>query len=193
MKRISYKYAGLFLILALFAGCMKEPVYPNEPQIEFNSIHSEIVKNSLGNVLPRIFIKLNFKDGDGNLGLNTSDLANAPFNDTVNVVNGVKIIDRTKARNYFVKAFFKKGNQFVPYPNLVSKEGYRFLRLDPDNKKHSLEGELDYYLDVVFPIDIDFPEYESGDSVKFEIYVVDRSLNKSNIIQTAPVAVFDNR
>ena len=170
---------------------MKEPEYPETPQIEFNSIRSETVTNPFGRQIPRINIKLNFKDGDGDLGLSKEDISEYPFNDTLTIVNDDTIVDKTKSNNYFIKAFYKDKNGYVPFANLTFKDGYRFPRLNPDNEKRTLEGELNYYYDIILPISLEFPSYKSGDSLKFEVYVTDRNFNRSNTITTDPVAVYE--
>ena len=180
MKHLFLKYSWLPVLL-LLSSCWKEPNYPAEPSIEFKSISQENIKDTLGNEVVRIYIALNFKDGDGNLGLNEEEILNAPYNDPA---------DAKKQNNFFIKAYFQDKGQFVPYPELVLENGYRFPRLEPTNQIQSLEGELRYFFDInPTLIPFKFPDYKSGDLVKFDIYITDRNFNKSNTIQTEAVPV----
>ena len=70
------KYTTLFLLTVMtLAGCKKPPEYPNEPDITFNSIS---YKNS-GGIFDSITIAVDFKDGDGDLGL-LADETDYPYN-----------------------------------------------------------------------------------------------------------------
>src|SRR5690606_12523 len=157
-------------------ACNEEPVYPPEPQIEFNSIRAEIVTDDNANKVSRSVVGLNFKDGDGNLGLSDDDIAKMPYNDTQ---------DPKKQSNYFIKAYYNNNGEYVLYPELVLQNGYRYPRLNPNNDAQSLEGELRFYFDIQTSlIPLKFPNYRSGDLFRFEIFILDRDFNASNIVTT---------
>lgn len=64
-------------IAIVFGSCFDPPVYPNTPEIEFDDIeYVDAQRDSL-------FLYINFKDGDGDLGLDPSDpkYRSFPFND----------------------------------------------------------------------------------------------------------------
>ncbi len=182
MKQLFLKFSWLPVML-LLVSCWKEPVYPPEPSIEFKSISQQLTKDTSNNDVVRILVALDFKDGDGDLGLNPEEILLPPYNDPS---------DPKKANNYFITPYMKINGQFVPYPELTLSNGYRYPRLEPTNQAQSLEGTLRYTFDI-FPalIPFKFPDYKSGDSVKFDIYITDRKFNKSNTITTEPVPVFE--
>jgi len=182
MKNKILKFSWIPSVFLLFS-CWKEPVYPKEPSIEFNSISQLVTKDTLNNDVARIFINLKFKDGDGNLGLNAEEILNPPYNDAN---------DPKKANNYFIQAYFKDNGQYVPYPELVLANGYRFPRLEPTDNVQTLEGELRFFFDIKQAlIPFKFPSYQSGDSVKFDVYITDRNFNRSNTVTTAPVPIYE--
>lgn len=174
MKHLFLKYGWLPALL-LFSACMKEPVYPDEPNISFNSITQQKKQDALGNPVVELKIAVNFKDGDGNLGLSEEDTL-APFNDTPG--NKFK-------NNYFVKAFVspKGQSKFQPYEPFIPYDG-RFLRLSPDDGSRTLEGELRYTINILPGFD-----FQSGDRIKFNIQIADRSLHLSNTIETEPITL----
>src|SRR5688572_8885038 len=110
MKHLFLKY-GWLPVMLLFSACMKEPVYPKEPSITYNSITQQKKQDALGNPVIELKIAVDYKDGDGNLGLSEEDTL-APFND----VPGNKF-----KNNYFVKAFVspKGQSQFQPYEPFI--------------------------------------------------------------------------
>jgi hypothetical protein len=73
MKRVGRTYlAGAVVLVLLSAGaCKQEPVFPDEPRIEFMRIWPDTVREYEDS----IFILFRFQDGDGDLGaLSTGDL-----------------------------------------------------------------------------------------------------------------------
>lgn len=75
MKEI-IKNTGLVLILSLFIySCRELPTYPNTPSIEFNQVY---FKN--GELTDTLFVSLEFKDGDGDLGLHPDFDSGVPYN-----------------------------------------------------------------------------------------------------------------
>jgi hypothetical protein len=176
MKNILLKYTWLLALLCFsLSGCWKEPVYPKEPEIEFNSISQKQSFDALGNPVIEITIALDFKDGDGNMGLDAEE-TQPPYND----VPGNKF-----KNNYFINAFLSRKNEteFGPYNPPISYNG-RFLRLDDNNLGRALEGQLRYTFNIFPGIDLD-----KGDKLKFQIQVADRALNLSNIVETAPITL----
>jgi hypothetical protein len=177
MKQLMLKYSFLPL-LVLLTSCWKEPVYPVEPSITFNSIKTKEIIEESGSKRLSITIALDFKDGDGDLGLSPDDTL-APYDFSTN---------NKFHNNYFVEAFVEINNEFQPYnPSAIPFSG-RYIPLNPDGKKQSLEGELRYPFDI-FPGLLPL-EFKNGDHMKFRIQIADRALNLSNTIETEPIQVF---
>jgi len=174
MKNLFLKFSWLPVLL-LLSACWKEPSFPKEPSITFNSINQQATKDKFGNAIVRVKVALNFQDGDGDLGLGIGDTL-APFDD----VPGNKF-----KNNYFVEAFAKFPGQaeFSPYDPGIPYTG-RFMRLDPDNGVRPLEGELRYEFDVYPGFDL-----QNDDQMRFRIQIADRKLNLSNTIETDPITI----
>ena len=56
----------------------------------------------------------------------------------------------------------------------------RFKRLRDSEEPRAISGTMDYTLPVQNP-------FSPNDTVKFEIRILDRALNESNVIQTDPI------
>ncbi|MBK0403851.1 hypothetical protein I5M27_12700 [Adhaeribacter sp. BT258] len=182
MKPLFLKYSWLPFLL-LFSACMKEPVYPSEPQIEFKSITGKTIFDEFRQTeIAEIKITINFKDGDGNLGIDNANPADslAPFD----YANGFNKFHH----NYFIEAFIENNGKFEPLNFPISLNG-RYPLLNPDGEKRALEGELLYTIDdlIISYLPLSF---KSGDRMKFRVSIADRSLNVSNTIETDPVQIF---
>jgi len=70
---------GFLLILGAgqVTGCSNPPEYPVEPSISFDNVYFKAGDNSL--IPDTLFVSVNFKDGDGDLGLDDSYLYE-PYN-----------------------------------------------------------------------------------------------------------------
>lgn len=156
-------------IIAVFAvfvsGCLPKVDYPDEPRIEYlgfipgNSVN---IADSVG------VVQISFTDGNGDLGLEAGD------------TNGVFHEDSTYYFNLFVNYYEKKEGVFeliTPvFPNHV-----RFPNLTPAGNDKALEGEMNIGV---------FADFTSPyDTVKWEVYLVDRSLNHSNTISTQEIVL----
>ena len=162
MGKNGYFILSLF-IMACCVACYKEPVYDIKPEISFKEIRKEIrIDPFTGANKDSVIISLNFKDGDGDLGLDEEEKATAEKN------NGY---------NYLVKAFRRQKGKLVEVQSDIPYSGY-FPRLRTDNKIGPIDGVLDYSLD--FP----HPFTPKKDSIQFQIYLKDRAGNISNTIET---------
>lgn len=175
MKQLMLKYSFLPL-LVLLTSCWKEPNYPKEPEIEPSYVTQKTIRDLLDNPVAEVTIAIKFKDGDGDLGLNDEDILKPPFND----VPGNKFVN-----NYFVETLIEQNGVYVLYEtNITDAYTGRFLRLDPDNKGRTIEGELRRSFEVPEGFDI-----TDGTKMKFRIQIADRSLNLSNTIETEPITL----
>lgn len=190
MKRTILKYCWLPALLAL-ASCWKEPIFPDEPTIEFskinNNVHFDDFKQTLVN---EITVGVNFKDGDGNLGLTEADTTGIFERKGTDPATGQPL--NKFYNNYFIEAFIEKNGEFVPandelVPGFPLVTNGRFLPLSPDGKRQAIEGELRFTFEV---LGANLPLYfQSGDRIKFRVQIVDKSLNASNTVETDPVQI----
>lgn len=191
------QFGSLAALLILFA-CERPPEYSNSPQIEFKSVR---YIDYTGPRKDTILIEITFKDGDGDLGLSGTDTA-APFNFRIIGANRgpagdtLEILTNLNHYNFFCDFFIKRGATFqrvldfnqddgIPYQVPVNPFYYRFPVLNPDFKKGPLEGSLAIAIEnAFFQRFNDIGTFEPTDSLKLSIYIKDRSLNNSNIVES---------
>ncbi len=158
MKRIA---TLLFSTLLLMISCNEvDPVYPDEPVVDYQGFGLYITTDPLGNNTLIGQLTFDFTDGDGNLGLlplvDTSDL-NLP--DTVKY-------------NFFLHLYDLQNYEFVEIPD---EDGgvlkYRIPYLD----KQPLSGTMD--LEISYPV-------IKYDTIFYTFYIFDRDYNRSNTDST---------
>lgn len=162
----SKNYLFLLFAVGIFSSCMNNEDYPPTPEIAFK----DFVKR--GNDSADFIIT--FKDGDGDLGLNPWDTT-----DEFSVTGPYYY-------NLVMKYYYKKpdGNfeRYVLPGNDTLEYKYRVpdLRLRGQNK--ALAGEI--------MVNMLAPFYVPGHTaIRYDVYIYDRSLNKSNVITTPEISV----
>ncbi|MDO7876332.1 hypothetical protein Q5H93_16425 [Hymenobacter sp. ASUV-10] len=159
------------------SGCLTAPEISTTPEISLKEIRLIHVDNP-GQVIDvdTLVVVVNFKDGDGDLGLTGQDLTVAPYDD-----------DAYKY-NYFIQAYIKNEltDVFEPYtpPAGGTYNGlFNFLPLVEDrDKKAAKKGELGFKQDFTLE-----NEFKPGTEVRFVISIMDRALHRSNEITTPSV------
>ncbi|WP_046245729.1 hypothetical protein [Hymenobacter terrenus] len=185
LLRTLSRTALLSLLGASLNGCVNAPDYDLTPAIDFKEIQVTRIPAAGGSLaVDEINFSLNFRDGDGDLGLSDDDIKVAPWNATKGGPN-----DRGFSFNYFIQPYRNVGGTWVKFVVPGSFEGEyngRFLRLDPaDAKPAPLKGQLNYKL----PINLDGAIYRPGQVFRFEISIMDRALRQSNTITTSEVTL----
>ncbi|GHA57312.1 hypothetical protein [Pontibacter akesuensis] len=175
------KYSALLLVLVLvLAGCRKEPNYSDIPQITFDRVEQYTYSQNKV-LIDTLFIVIDFQDGDGNLGLSRGSGGSQTGPDFQDPFNpGSPYFD-----NYFANLQVKRGNTYESTPFTFSG---RFPRLSNDEAPETLEGEIRFTIDSFTTID-----YPAGDTVRFEVYIYDRALNKSNVVYTDDVVLYQGQ
>jgi len=156
MKRI-VNITSLLLLGAIY-GCLEEASFPDEPFILFESL------TPASNQTDALLV-LGFTDGDGDFGLSEADL------------DDMIAIDPLYANNVFIEYFEREGDEWVAYPTEVPYY-YRIPRITPSGQNPALKGEI--RIDVLAY----FNPFTENDSFRYEIFVVDRALNESNLLVT---------
>lgn len=160
------------LILLVASSCKKYEEFPPEPSIEF--LDFATIRDFDG-IDQRGILKIGYTDGDGNIGLNDEDTV-APYD-----------------FNLFIKYFELQNGIFKEVVNPVyvndSTVIYdtinfngRIPILTPVGKNKAIRGEIEDTLFINNPL-------SRFDTLKFEIYIVDRDLNKSNIVETPAIII----
>lgn len=154
----------IFILSAIaltFFGCLKKEEYPNEPRIALESF--VVVPDSA-------ILTFTFTDGDGNFGLKETE-----YLDT---------LDCPKYFNLFCEYYEKENGQWVwteqnPCTNPDSPTFYsRVPFAEPSGQFKAQKGEVRLVMDEYYLDDSDY------DTCKFEIYVVDYTQNRSNVVIT---------
>lgn len=158
-----YTKITFFLLISILAGltsCIKEEQYPIIPHIEFGGFATakDITgKDSLG------AISISYTDGDGNIGLFAWDTV------------------EPKKYNFYLKFMELVNNELVevkPVDSTLTFNG-RIPLLTPVGRNKNIKGDITMYLELYFARQI-----LKSDTIAFEIYIRDRDLNNSNVIET---------
>jgi hypothetical protein len=159
----------LLLFLLQLEGCQKEPLYSDIPNIRFVSftrITDQAGRDSAG------IVRLAFTDGKGDIGLGPSDTL-PPFN------KGSEFY-----YNFFISYFEKQNGQYkkvTPPPPFPGADTLSSNSRIPDLRQKSggkaIEGEIEMQLFTANP-------FSDFDTIRYEISICDRSLNRSNTVKT---------
>ena len=182
--------------VALFIGagmtsCLQAPDYPITPEIDFKELRVNYTPRGTQDAINELTFVLNFRDGDGDLGLSDDDIHQPPYNQppppSVPRRNHL-----TSEYNYLIQPYIKNAmgrfEAFMNPPPLVKIGEYdaTFVRLDGVNARSGpMRGELNYRL----PISIDGVTFKTGQVFRFEITIIDRALHVSNTITTSEVTL----
>lgn len=171
LKVIPALFITLFIVLILSYACTKKDVYPIEPHIDLKSF--EKILNSKG-IDSLGIIGLYFTDGDGDLGLRPTDTSS------------------NYRYNLFIKYFEKKKGKFEEI--ILTTLNPLTLKLDtlwfharipyltPAGNSKAISGEIS---DTLF----DNNPYSTYDTIKYQIYIQDRALHKSNVVETPEIVI----
>jgi len=152
-------YLGVMLSMLAFS-CKEELEFPDEPAIKLVSEVTTVEQNQLGTDVHRTILTFSFTDGDGDIGLSEVQ-TEAPFDFNL-FVNRIAIKDGVEQNPEFLK--------------------FRIPELTPGPGNTAIQGELDVQLDLISLL---FTE----DSLRYELYLLDRALNSSNIITTPTISL----
>lgn len=164
----------IFIILLTVASCQKYEEYPLEPRLEFTEF---LMLRDAQGIDQRGILRLSYTDGDGNIGLTEDDTV-APYDYNLfikyfELQNGV-----------FKEIFLVTSNQINDSTIVYDTATFngRIPILTPAGKNKAIRGEIEDTLFVNNPL-------SNFDTIKFEAYIVDRDLNKSNTVSTPPMLV----
>jgi hypothetical protein len=136
---------GLFaIILTVVGACFNPPEFPVEPQIEFESIQYKEYGTGFDTEFDSLILTISFKDGDGDLGLDPSEIQEPYNNKFYFIAEGEFITYETKRTNpnYDTLPDFVK-----PY-NCINWEVYKqnnividtlYFQLNPDYNNITVE------------------------------------------------------
>ncbi len=116
-------------------------------------------KNTVGKDTAALLV-FEYEDGDGDLGSLPTDSSGY--------------------RNLFVRFFEKKNGVFIE-PVLPGSYNAQIPNLTPKAKNKSISGDISYSLLL--------PPAVTNDTIKLQVYIVDRANHKSNVIDTDELVI----
>jgi hypothetical protein len=164
------KFVGISIItgviLVIFFSCQDIESISEIPYIEFKSFELRDTIDLLGNPGKIGELIFKFEDGDGDIGIEQHDSLSP---DTTNY-------------NLFFTLFEKIDGQFqkVDEEDLETPLNYRIPYIKNIGQNKTLRGEVKvefyYYLLMLY------------DTIKYDFYIVDRALHKSNVETTTEIS-----
>ena len=164
MKYLRFIPVIIFLALS-FNGCKKPDEFPLIPVIEFKTISSD--KDAQG-FDQYVHVNVSFTDGDGDIGYHSreSGLNDAIFDDP----------SSPYFNNFIVKTLILQNGIWNSIDTPVSA---RIPYLTPEGPNKALRGEISR--EFALPLAL------VRDTLRYEIFIYDRSFNKSNTITTSQI------
>jgi hypothetical protein len=158
-------YSFLLFFTGLIA-CKKTDNIPLPPVITFAGFKQ--YQNSFGKDSIGVMI-IDFADGDGDIGYTPADTL-PPF-------------DKKGPYYYnFVIKYFERQNGVLKEVKLRGTNNSRIPYLTPEGKEKKLTGNIAMNLFINNPL-------SHYDTIRFEAFIYDRALNKSNVVQTNDIIV----
>ncbi len=171
---MKYRLAGLIVLVLLTGACKKYEEFPPEPVIKY--LDFIMLRDSEG-IDQRGVLKFSYTDGDGNIGLYSEDTV-APYDYNL-------FIKYFELQNGVFKEIFLITPTYINDSTIVYDTATfngRIPILTPAGKNKAIRGEIEDTLNVNNIL-------SPFDTIKFEVYIMDRDLNRSNTIATPPIVV----
>ncbi len=153
----------LFTICFIFPCCKKEEKYSVIPNIKFENFVWISDTNMIGH--PGI-LTISFTDGDGDIGTYDGATGNSDLFITYFEKQNGKWTDTVKGDHN---------------KDTVMNFNAQIHKITPIGKNKNIKGEIQYKFSVF--------HYSKFDTIHFQLYIVDRALNKSNIITTPDLLI----
>jgi hypothetical protein len=157
MKKVSII---LLLFVVSLHQCQEPVVYPDVPQIDYETFYLYVNVNSLNQEVLTGNLNFSFTDGDGNIGFE-------PWPDTLAIT-----LPDTQRYNLFLQLYDYKDNEYVQIPE---EEGGYLKYIIPYLDKQPLTGTVS--------VTIEYPII-TYDTIFYTFFLYDREYNKSNIDTT---------
>jgi hypothetical protein len=162
-KQLFFYIFFIGAILAVFSGCMKKQSFPDTPVISFLSFETFV---DTAQVVRMGILTISYQDGNGDIGLNPSDTF-APYQR-----NGLYYY------NYVIN-YFEKQNGVFKQVDLAIPFSLRIPVLTPNDPNKAIKGFIADTMDLYPP--------PIHDTIKFEAFIYDLALHKSNVITTPEI------
>jgi len=166
---IKKRFWFVLLLLVVFYACVKKGYVSPIPVIAYENFITYGKDSAL--------FSFTFKDGDGDIGLSQGDTL-PPFNST-----GAYYYDLIMTY-YFQETDGSFHTYFNPLPTVNDTQTfkYRIPNITPQGQDKVLQGEI--------KVTMYSPYFITGHTVvKYNAFIYDRALHKSNVILTPPIKV----
>jgi hypothetical protein len=157
MRTIRIILALFFLLFGFICGCGEIVTYPDIPIIDFKSHSTYITTDALGNTIALVKLKVEFTDGDGDIGYKQPPSSDVP--------------DSLKY-NFFLTLYDYDKGVFKKVEGLEGTQNYRVPYITREGQNKTLKGTI--FVDLEFKSII-------YDTIFYSFYLVDRHFHKSNI------------
>jgi hypothetical protein len=155
----------LAAVVTLLGGCMKKQSFSEIPEIGY--LGMEFIYDT--NAYPsKGILSISYQDGNGDIGLNRGDTF-FPYQPGGNYYYN------------FVITYFEKQNGVFKQVDLTFPLSARIPVLTPDDPGKAIKG----FIDNTMPL----PPKPTHDTIRFEAFIYDRALNKSNVITTPEIVL----
>ena len=158
---------GFLLLIILsatgFSSCLKTPASSNIPNIEFSSYTIGDTIDATPQHIKYVNLKVKFTDGDGDIGLDKTE-TDSPYD-----LNGGYYY------NLIATYYELENGVFVK----KSDEKSRIPRLTKYSNKHGLQGFIEVRFDLYVP----------AKTIRYDIFIYDRALHKSNVVSTPDIVI----
>ncbi len=171
----------LFIILGLILiiSCRKEEEYPLEPIINFENF--VFLQNTQTGEINTGLLQIGYTDGDGDIGLDQGDTL-SPYQKSGEYYYNLIIRYYEQQQGEFVEVPLVRYNPETQTYD-TSSFSARIPPLIPKDQTEAIKGVIEYEIFVNNPLSI-------YDTIKFEVQLIDRALNKSNSVST-PTIILD--
>jgi hypothetical protein len=172
--------AGLLSLMAVgFTGCLSEPSYSTTPEISFNNISRQRYSVN-GSIVDSVFITINFQDGDGDLGLSSTEATVAPYTPTYYGANFYMTPFVKNTTGTYTALQFARPDLFLTVNSFYDR--FDHPSTTTDNRAAPLRGTLRRAYAFLYG-----SPFLPNQEVKFTVSIFDRALHQSNEIETTSI------
>lgn len=170
MNKTRYLFLTIIGFLILLS-CRKIQQVSPVPHIEYTSFMIFDTTDILGNSSKAGRLKFHFEDGDGDIGLESPTSTG----------------NQTDSTNLFFTLYRKENGTMVPAPDNdpLKPSAYRIPYMERLGQNKIMKGTISVTFLYLF--------YSAGDTIRYDFYIEDRALNKSNVASTGEIVLSVNK
>ena len=195
-KNSPFKIKSLVYFLATcislsFFSCKNDPDFPETPVIEFDTAFVDVeIDPDILQEVNYVNVHIKFQDGDGDLGEDMESATDDKYQDFSRLEVGADGDTVYNFINYYLSVFRKVGDDYEEIATSIDFNK-RFDPLIDKDELGPIEGVLEHQF-FLSQSSVITGVFNENDTVRMEVYVVDRSLNVSNTIVTDDIILFKN-